>query len=203
MNRPIAVILAGGRATRMNGQDKGLITFRNKTLVSLVIEQLKLQVTGIYISANRNIKEYEKFGYPVVEDIYPDFQGPLSGIASAFSAIQTDNPGTAQTVLVSPCDVPLLPPDLVQRFQAVSPGQERHQATCKVAHDGKHLQPLCSMLSTSLGDSLVEFFSSGQRAVKDWILDINPAIVDFSDTPQSFKNINSPDDLHWLEEYLT
>ena len=39
-----AVILAGGRARRMGGQDKGLLQFEGKPLVSKISDQLKATV---------------------------------------------------------------------------------------------------------------------------------------------------------------
>ena len=39
-----AVILAGGKARRMNGADKGLQLLQNKPLISHVIERLQPQV---------------------------------------------------------------------------------------------------------------------------------------------------------------
>ena len=45
-----AVILAGGKARRMNGADKGLQLLQNKPLISHVIERLQPQVVDISIN---------------------------------------------------------------------------------------------------------------------------------------------------------
>ena len=50
-----AIILSGGRATRMNGVDKGLVTLQNKPLIAHVITRLEPQVDEILINANREI----------------------------------------------------------------------------------------------------------------------------------------------------
>ena len=59
-----AVILAGGKARRMNGADKGLQLLQNKPLISHVIERLQPQVVDISINANRHHTEYAQWGFP-------------------------------------------------------------------------------------------------------------------------------------------
>ena len=49
------LILAGGRAQRMGGIDKGLIPFHHRPLIESAINRLKPQVGSIMINANRNI----------------------------------------------------------------------------------------------------------------------------------------------------
>jgi len=85
-----AVILAGGKARRMNGADKGLQLLQNKPLISHVIERLQPQVIDISINANRHHTEYAQWGFPVFSDELPDFQGPLSGMLTALEKAKTD-----------------------------------------------------------------------------------------------------------------
>ena len=70
------LILAGGRAQRMGGIDKGLIPFHGKPLIESSISRLKPQVSTILINANRSITKYSHYGYPVLMDETPDFSGP-------------------------------------------------------------------------------------------------------------------------------
>ena len=85
-----AVILAGGKARRMNGADKGLQLLQNKPLISHVIERLQPQVVDISINANRHHTEYAQWGLPVFSDELPDFQGPLSGMLTSLEQAKTD-----------------------------------------------------------------------------------------------------------------
>ena len=62
------LILAGGRATRMGGIDKGLQVFKNKALVQWTLDLLQNQVASVYINANRSIEEYEQLGCTVLKD---------------------------------------------------------------------------------------------------------------------------------------
>ena len=74
-----SIILSGGRATRMGGVDKGLISLQNQPLILHVISRLQPQVDEIFINANREITQYEAFGYDVLQDENQDFAGPLAG----------------------------------------------------------------------------------------------------------------------------
>ena len=101
-----AIILSGGRATRMNGVDKGLVLLQQKPLIAHVIARLKPQVGEILINANREIAAYEAFGLPVLKDENEEFIGPLAGFSLGLQQAKHDY------VLTAPCDSPLLPLDL-------------------------------------------------------------------------------------------
>ena len=80
------VVLAGGKASRMGGQDKGLVTLHGKPLWQHVADRLQPQVSTVAISANRNIPVYQASGFPVYLDTFADFPGPLAGMASVMSS---------------------------------------------------------------------------------------------------------------------
>jgi len=96
-NEITAVILAGGQASRMDGEDKGLIVFRELPLIAHVVNITKLKVSRILISANRNFEEYANFG-KVISDDLEGYQGPLAGISKALKVCSTPY------LLVLPCD---------------------------------------------------------------------------------------------------
>ena len=81
------LILAGGRAQRMGGIDKGLIPFLGKPLIASAISRLQNQVGPILINANRNITKYAAYGYSVILDETPDFSGPLAGFSVGLQAV--------------------------------------------------------------------------------------------------------------------
>ena len=65
------VILAGGRATRMGGEDKGLVSIGGIALYQYVLARLRPQVASVAISANRNQARYQTSGLPVIGDLTP------------------------------------------------------------------------------------------------------------------------------------
>jgi molybdopterin-guanine dinucleotide biosynthesis protein A len=187
------VILAGGRATRMGGVDKGLVPINGRPMIAWVIDALRPQVAEVLINANRNHDRYGEFACPVIDDGDSEFRGPLAGIASAMRVAQTP------WVAVVPCDSPLLDGELVARLYAavVSSG-----SPVSAAHDGERLQPVFALLARDLLDDLAGYLDDGQRKIDRWYDRHGYAAVDFSDTAASFANINAPGDRSALEESL-
>lgn len=104
------VILAGGRATRMGGEDKGLVSIGGIALYQYVLARLRPQVASVAISANRNQARYQTSGLPVIGDLTPNFAGPLAGMLAGLK--QSPN----EWVAFVPCDVPDFPADLVAQL---------------------------------------------------------------------------------------
>lgn len=188
------VILAGGKARRMGGLDKGLVDVNDRPMIDWVIEALRPQVAGILVNANRNRDEYARFGCPVIDDGDLDFRGPLAGFASGMQAA-----GTPYIVVV-PCDSPLISDDLVQRLHAALTAAGSRIA---VAHDGERLQPVFALLDRSLFTDLAAYLDAGGRKIDRWYDRHGYAIADFSDAVDTFANVNAPADRAALEQELT
>ena len=62
----VGVILAGGRAERMGGGDKGLREIGGKTIPVRVIERVRPQVDALVLNANGDPARFAAFGLPVV-----------------------------------------------------------------------------------------------------------------------------------------
>ena len=186
-------ILAGGRANRMQGEDKGLLELNGKPLVAFVIERLRSQVTTICISANRHMDQYQRYGWPVIVDSLEGFLGPLAGIHSALLTCHTE------WLLTVPVDCPFLPEDLVTRLSQAVTSTQRPLA---VVHDGIGLQPTFCLLHKSLANNLQQYLEQGGRKTGEWLRQHNPALADYSDNPDAFININSPAELELSEKRL-
>ncbi|THK43249.1 molybdenum cofactor guanylyltransferase [Methylophaga sp. SB9B] len=180
------VILAGGEARRMGGQDKGLIAFANQPLVAHVINHIAPQVEQLLINANRNIERYQQFGYPVIRDSLSDFQGPLAGMLAGMLAAKTDY------ILTVPCDSPAPSKKLRQRMLECLLLSGKKIA---VATDGKRIQPVFALIHCELADDLHKYLAAGERKIDRWFAQHPMIEVDFSDQPESFKNLNHPEDL--------
>lgn len=186
------VILAGGMARRMGGQDKGLVDFAGRPLVEWVLAALTPQVGGILINANRNHARYAGYGHLLVADAMKDYQGPLAGFACALAASPTP------WIVTVPCDGPYLAPDLVARLTQALAGSGSDAgagAELAVASDGHRLQPVYALLPRTLVPSLATFLAAGERKIDRWYAQHRIAIADFSDCPDCFANINSPADV--------
>ena len=188
-----AVILAGGMARRMNGQDKGLIELNGRALVEHIITALKPQVGPIIINANRNLDSYTRYGYPVVQDMTGDYPGPLAGMASGMKASDTPY------ILTVPCDSPFLPNALSEiLFHTLIDGK----AEVSVAHDGTRMQQVFTLLRRELLADMLAYLENGGRKVETWLTQHKFAVADFSRWPDAFLNINTPPDKAVLEQKM-
>ena len=179
-----AVILAGGMARRMGGDDKGLVELNGEAMIKHTIDRIKPQVKEILINANRNQTRYAEFGFKVISDEHSGFLGPLAGMITAMG--QTD----ADYLLVVPCDCPLLPLDLVPRMLAAI---EAEKAEIAVASDGEYEQPVVLLLKPSLRDSMKAFLEAGERKVDFWYINHHFVVESFADQPNAFVNVNTPE----------
>ncbi|MFA0413991.1 molybdenum cofactor guanylyltransferase MobA [Vibrio renipiscarius] len=178
------VILAGGQASRMGGKDKGLIELNNKPLIQHVIERLSPQTPSILINANRNQSEYQHFG-PVFSDHFSDYPGPMGGIHAGLVHAETDWVGFV------PCDSPQINHDLVARFCAHATAE----SDILVAHDGDHQQPVFTLYHKRVLPKLTAFLERGDRKIILLYKECNTSYVDFSDSPNCFVNLNTPQEL--------
>ena len=176
------VILAGGRATRLGGVDKGLVTLAGRPLIEHVLARLHPQVGEICINANRERDRYAAYGHVVIDDGRDDFAGPLAGILAGLRAAHTPD------ILIVPVDIPALPLDLADRLKAV-----RGDRPAACVHDGERLQPLCALLSVTVLETLENFLYAGGRKVHVWMQSLSPAIADYADQPDAFLNLNTPE----------
>lgn len=188
-----AIVLAGGRATRMGGIDKGLVELAGRPMIAHVLAALAPQVERVLINANRNLDRYAEFGWPVVPDDERGFLGPLAGLATGLRAAATP------LLLTCPCDCPLLAPDLVARLYCAL---ERERAEIAVPFDGERLQPVFALVSRELHDSLVAYLGAGDRKIDRWFEQHRLVRVDFSDRPENFVNVNDPQERAALEARL-
>ncbi len=180
------LILAGGQARRMGGTDKGLIMLEGRTMISYTIDALKPQVNSIMINANRNIDEYQAYGYPVISDEMADYQGPLAGMASGLKHCETEY------IVTAPCDGPLLASNYVATLLQSA---QQNDSKISVAFDGKRLQPVYALIHAGLLNDLNDFLASGARKIDHWYEKHRYARGDFSSIPEMFTNINTPEDL--------
>ncbi|CDU12873.1 molybdenum cofactor guanylyltransferase MobA [Vibrio coralliirubri] len=178
------VILAGGQASRMGGKDKGLVELNGSPLIQYVINKLSQQDVSITINANRNLDSYQAFA-PVVSDSFPDYPGPLGGIHAGLKNASTDWVGFV------PCDSPQISDDLVARFCSAV----KEDSDILVAHDGEFKQPVFTLFHKRVLPKLEAFLERGDRKIILLYKECVTEYVDFSDSPNCFVNLNTPEEL--------
>jgi molybdopterin-guanine dinucleotide biosynthesis protein A len=184
------VIIAGGRSSRMGGNEKALIAVDGKPLIQRVIERLRPQVDQLAINANGDPSRFVRFGLPVFKDRLP-IGTPLAGIEVA---LRWAAEAGADQVLTVPSDAPDLPFDLVVRLAGSSPA---------IAASGGQDHYLTGLWPVGLLDLLAAAIETeGLRAVKDFarLANVNRVTWDVG-TRDPFLNLNSPEDIAAYETH--
>ena len=202
-----AVILAGGRGSRMGGVDKGLQSFNGTPLALHTLLRLQMQSGGplaqVMINANRNLAAYEAFGATVWPDVLADYAGPLAGFLTGLERCETPY------LVTTPCDTPLFPLNLVERLASAMVADDADIAmVCAPELNAQgtpvlRAQPVFCLLKTELLESLVDFTHKGGRKIDAWTALHQTVMVPFDQTdddPRAFFNANTLAELQSLEQ---
>lgn len=191
-----AVILAGGRATRMGGGDKCLRRIGSQRLIDIVIARLTPQVGPMVLNANGAPDRFEDLGLPVVPDSVTGFVGPLAGVLAGMDWAASNGFGAIVSVAA---DTPFFPANLVARL--AEEGPLALAATCE--GEKTFRQPTFGIWPTALRDDLHAALAGGLRKVVIWT-DQHQAgqAVWHVDGFNPFFNINSPEDIVLAEGML-
>lgn len=185
------LILAGGESSRMQGQDKAQLLYKNRPMIESVIRALPEDRGKLIISCNQSNQFYQQFTNNLVSDdsLEQALQncGPLSGVLSALE-LASDLP-----LLVLPCDTPELSEQLIQRLVDCHLNQSASKLTAALVND--ELQPLHCIIEPELINSLRNYLQQGKRKVANWVFQHDPNFLDCSDYATQFININSYKDL--------
>ncbi len=172
----------------MGGRDKGLMPFEGRALIEHVIAALSGQCQRIAINCRPEADDrYRDYALELLHDAIPDL-GPLGGV---LAALERDGP---EWRLCVPCDTPRLPPDLVERLWA-----ERGAASIISVDDGERRHPSVMLLRRELTGPLRDYLDGGGRKLGLWLQEMGAAYADFSDQPEAFINLNSPEELRHHE----
>lgn len=190
-----ALILAGGMGSRVQGQDKGLLTWQGQPLIEHMLNLLQKQPPPperVYISANRNLERYQQIAAQrnpfrtteVITDLRAGSLGPLAGIEATLT--QRITQGRLSPLLILPCDTPRLPDHIMRTFSTPF----KQDATVNVyatSASGPH--PLCCLVQAFSLETLSEHLNQGQRRVRDWLDAIQAQPIWFEED-HWFKNFN-------------
>ena len=189
INKTLA-ILAGGKSSRMNYNNKALLNYKEKKFIEHIIEAGKEYKEVIIIS--NNLEEYKGFNLRVVEDIYKG-NGPLSGIHSALNNSTTDK------VLCIACDMPLITKETLNII-----GNYDEEYEVLVPKVSGRLQPLCGIYSKDIIPKLEEAIKENNNKLQLLIKTLNLKIIEGDNNcnfiEEDFLNINTEKEYRELEE---
>ncbi len=199
-HRPIGIILAGGRATRMGGADKATLDLGGKTLLGHCLARLGPQVGSMAINSNRDPAEFARFSLPVIKDSLPGHLGPLAGLLVGMEWAAQQDAASIVTVAV---DTPHFPADLVDRLLAhAGPGGVCIAASRAPAGLVRQ-HPTFGLWPVSLRHDLRHALTQGTRKLGLWADSQAAATAVFDAGPSDpFFNINTADDLRVAQDRI-
>lgn len=186
-----ALILMGGRNSRMGGNVKGLLKINEVTFLEQIVGVLE-DFSTIYLSVNKKfsseeIKKYEEMGLSVIVDIYDDI-GPMGGMYSSLKNCKEDY------LFITACDMPFINKALINKLQA----NMKNNIDVVLFSKNKLLYPLGAIYSKNVLSSMKELIDNKEYKPLKLIRNSNFLELLLEDTDLSddvFKNINT------LEEY--
>ena len=199
-----AVILSGGQSRRMNRNDKAFSSILGKTLLEIVVDRLQRQTQKVAINTSSNSPKYVQHGLPILNDQIGGFLGPLAGI---YTAMKWASDMGYKEVLTVAVDTPLFPKNLLEElFQKMKKSNSDivFAASFSDYKQRKILHPVFGLWKTYLLEDLSNELKKGVRKVILWSERHKACNVCFSDERiDPFFNVNTPDDIVLLKEYLT
>jgi molybdenum cofactor guanylyltransferase len=145
-NRITAIILCGGRSTRM-GRDKATLLFGDETMLDRILRIVRAVADDVMVVGRRD--QSASTIHDAVED-----EGPLAGIAAGLAASTTD------LNYVVACDMPLIKPAVLERLAAMIENDD----VCVAVVDG-HASALCGVYRSRIAKDAQALFESGERRV--------------------------------------
>ena len=189
-----AVILAGGRGSRMDYQDKALLTLHRKPLIEHVISKIQDQVGSLAISVNHNSHLYSYLQLPLIPDYAKQYAGPLIGIYSAMRYFYETSTETGIKYLAClAADVPHFPDNVIACLCEHLLASNSLVACCVCDNQ---IQPLFSLWSLDSMECIESAISRGIFGPKLIFPEISNVLVKIPfEDPGYFLNINSEESL--------
>lgn len=188
------IVLAGGRSSRMNGQDKANIVLCGRTLLDWTVARLAPQVGAIAVNSNADPQTLSTGSLPVIADTLQGYAGPLAGILAGMEWASAQG---VERLATAACDTPFFPPTLVARLSGAN--------GISLASSNGRVHPVFGIWPTHLIDDLREYLQhDARRSVLAYAERRGYAAFEFQfdrGTPDPFFNVNTPQDLADAERF--
>lgn len=187
----VAVILAGGRSSRMGAtQPKHRLQLGDRTLLQHVYQRLSPQADCIVLNSNTGDRLP---GVVTIPDQISGLPGPLAGVHAALSWVRDNKPGVDRIFSV-PCDSPWFPVDLIAGLAGAGATQEQ----IVFAGDAGRDHPVFALWPLSILPALEAALTDADGlSLRRFAASVGYEICRPPHwTAQHFFNINTPDDLH-------
>lgn len=179
--RPVGVVLAGGRGRRLGG-DKAILEIEGRPLAHYAVAALRAVCAEVAVVAKRD-SLLPPLGGRAAVWIEPDEpRHPLAGVAHALRLAM------GRPVLALAVDLPLVDAATLRALTA----REHAQATAVLARVHGRLQPLCALYRPAALAQLATFDVTARAT--DVVAALGIAVVEPAD-PDVLLNVNRPEDV--------
>lgn len=148
-----AIILAGGKNSRMAGEDKAFLEIGGQPIIERVFERFKNLVNEIIVVTN-SPEKYHCYSVKLVSDEKPGL-GPLMGIYCGLKA------SSAKYNFVAACDMPFLNAGLIKYMIDSADAYD-----ALVPEIDNQLHPLCGLYSRDCLAVIEEMLAQNRRDVR-------------------------------------
>jgi molybdopterin-guanine dinucleotide biosynthesis protein A len=180
-------LLAGGRATRLGGTPKGLLTLEGRPLLEISLELFGRLFGGSLLVVNDPVP-YRRFAVPTVADLVPE-RGAPGGLHAALSAAATP------WVFAAGCDMPWLSAGGIGLLAA-----RREGARVVMPRWGGRLEPLHALWSRDALPDLARALADGPVSLWRFAEGLGATVVEeeawraVDPGGRAFLNANTPEE---------
>ena len=193
-----AIVLAGGRNSRMGGRDKAFLRVDGETVIERTVRVLSRCCEELVIVTN-DPKRYVSLTVRVVQDELKGL-GPLGGLHAGLGAIRSDY------AFVTACDMPFLRREPIEYLLA-HVREKGSSSEAVVPCWAGDIEPLHAIFARVLQPRISEAVEEGARSLRDFLPRVEADFVpqhvmeEIPGSEESFRNINTPREaaLHGVE----
>lgn len=197
-----ALILAGGKGSRLGYKEKALMDINGKPLIAYVIEALEKVVDNIIISVRNKaqgelLKPYLP-GYRFAYDVHKNI-GPVAGILSGLTLCEDEY------CFIAACDMPFINDNVIKMLFEKS---EHYDAAIPRWDDG-FLEPLHAVYRCKpMIRETKKAIGNGETIILAPIFKLNVNYIGIEEIKniapdlRTFMNINTPEDMQQIIHYV-
>lgn len=181
------VILAGGKNSRMGGEDKAFLTVDGQSVFERTLALLRGCFPQVVVVSN-SPEKYRGFDVEITSDEVPGL-GPLGGIHAGLSRLRTPY------AFVVACDMPFL------RIEPIGFLVRRLNGQDSIIPEWESdIEPLHALYATRLRDPIAAALQRGVRAIRNLLPALNVDYVPEAEmravvgAAESFRNVNTPEE---------
>jgi molybdopterin-guanine dinucleotide biosynthesis protein A len=191
---PSAAILAGGRASRFGGRDKGALVVQGRPILDRQLAALSRIADDVMLVVGEETPP--RAGIRVVRDRVTA-SGPLGGLDAALAAARHD------ALVLLACDMPFVTARLLGHLLALTDG-----ADAVVPRTERGYHPLCAAYTRACQPAVAARLARGQFRMVDFLADVRVRVVcgdelaAFGDHHRLLANINTPAEYEGLDRTI-